>query len=264
MPLPPWLKRVLTNMFMPEEAAFCYTFCEKCRLTGISVLASQAGQDTPYGLVWNHNFAVQTSGNPPAARRSTFRLRPVAPVTYSMRVSWIPLTPGPSPPKGPKGRGESHIHGSTALAPLGERCGPSGPGEGTRSVPTVKRNCMSRGGISVEPSFESSAQAPQAITLSIEYQNHSLSRSRRWASGIPNAVKLLPFQPARPLAIRRLHSGSLTFILPCRLVARNRPRADLISRSKKSCSEGRSLHRILLKRPVQAVSEIVCKATCCL
>jgi hypothetical protein len=32
MPLPPWLKRVLTNMFMPEEAAFGYMFCEKCRL----------------------------------------------------------------------------------------------------------------------------------------------------------------------------------------------------------------------------------------
>ena len=32
MPLPPWLKRVLTNMFMPEEAAFGYMFCEKCRI----------------------------------------------------------------------------------------------------------------------------------------------------------------------------------------------------------------------------------------
>jgi hypothetical protein len=33
MPLPPWLKHLVTNMFMSEEAAFCYMFCEKCGLT---------------------------------------------------------------------------------------------------------------------------------------------------------------------------------------------------------------------------------------
>jgi hypothetical protein len=33
MPLPPWLKHLVTNMFMPEEAALGYMFCEKCGLT---------------------------------------------------------------------------------------------------------------------------------------------------------------------------------------------------------------------------------------
>jgi hypothetical protein len=34
MPLPPWLKHLVTNMFMPEEAAFGHMFCQKCRLGG--------------------------------------------------------------------------------------------------------------------------------------------------------------------------------------------------------------------------------------
>lgn len=47
----------------------------------------------------------------------------------------------------------------------------------------------------MEPSFESSAQAPQAITQSIEYQNHFAFAVEEVGKWVSNSLKLRPFQP---------------------------------------------------------------------
>jgi hypothetical protein len=46
----------------------------------------------------------------------------------------------------------------------------------TGSAPIAKRNCIVSGGISREPTFDTSAHPPQEITHRMEYQNHRALR----------------------------------------------------------------------------------------